>query len=52
MIERKSGNVVFLSSVSVDQSFAYGGIYAATKTARSSSETKSHLVEYTNYITL
>ncbi len=33
MISQKSGNVVFISSVSANQPHPYGGIYAASKTA-------------------
>ena len=33
MISQKSGNVVFMSSVSANQPHPYGGIYAASKTA-------------------
>lgn len=33
MLERKSGNVVFISSVAANQPHEYGGIYSATKTA-------------------
>lgn len=33
MISQKKGNVVFISSVSANQPHAYGGIYAASKTA-------------------
>jgi NADP-dependent 3-hydroxy acid dehydrogenase YdfG len=33
MLERKSGNVIFISSVSANQPHPYGGIYAASKTA-------------------
>lgn len=33
MIERKKGNIVFISSVSAGQPHPYGGIYAASKTA-------------------
>ncbi|WP_029034360.1 SDR family oxidoreductase [Salinimicrobium terrae] len=33
MLSQKSGNVVFISSVSANQPHPYGGIYAASKTA-------------------
>ncbi|MEG9327388.1 SDR family oxidoreductase [Salinimicrobium catena] len=33
MLEKKRGNVVFISSVSANQPHPYGGIYSATKTA-------------------
>lgn len=33
MLQRKSGNVVFISSVAADHPYEYGGIYAATKAA-------------------
>jgi NADP-dependent 3-hydroxy acid dehydrogenase YdfG len=33
MLEKRQGNVVFISSVSANQPHAYGGIYSATKTA-------------------
>lgn len=33
MLKRKSGNIVFISSVSANQPHSYGGIYAASKTA-------------------
>lgn len=33
MLERKSGNVVFISSTAGRQAYAYGGIYSASKTA-------------------
>ena len=33
MISEKRGNVIFISSVSANQPHAYGGIYAASKTA-------------------
>ncbi len=33
MLQRKSGNVIFISSVSANQPHPYGGIYAASKTA-------------------
>ncbi len=33
MLERKSGNVVFISSVAANQPHEYGGIYSASKTA-------------------
>lgn len=33
MMEQKSGNVVFISSVSANQPHPYGGIYSASKTA-------------------
>ena len=33
MVSQKSGNVVFISSVSANQPHPYGGIYAASKTA-------------------
>lgn len=33
MLEKKHGNVVFISSVSANQPHPYGGIYSATKTA-------------------
>lgn len=33
MLQRKSGNVIFISSISANQPHPYGGIYAASKTA-------------------
>ena len=33
MLEKKNGNVVFISSVSANQPHPYGGIYSASKTA-------------------
>ena len=33
MLDRKSGNVIFISSVSANQPHPYGGIYSASKTA-------------------
>lgn len=33
MLEKKAGHVVFLSSVSANKTFEYGGIYGASKTA-------------------
>lgn len=33
MLERKTGNVLFISSVSANQPHPYGGIYSASKTA-------------------
>lgn len=33
MLDKKQGNVVFISSVSANQPHPYGGIYSATKTA-------------------
>lgn len=33
MLEKKHGNVVFISSVSANQPHPYGGVYSATKTA-------------------
>lgn len=33
MLERKNGNVIFISSVSANQPHPYGGIYSASKTA-------------------
>lgn len=33
MLKRETGNVVFLSSVSAQKAFEYGGIYSASKTA-------------------
>src|SRR5690606_33250699 len=33
MMERKSGDIIFMSSVSASQTYEYGGVYAATKAA-------------------
>lgn len=33
MLERKSGNVIFISSVSANKPHSYGGVYSASKTA-------------------